>query len=132
MSSVFTKIINNELPCYKIHEDDHTISILTIAPIQLGHTLVISKKEIDHWLDVEDEAYIQVMINAKKISMAIQRATGCKRIGTSIQGWEVPHFHYHLIPMFDPSDINFSKQKERSQDEMKQIADKIKNELAYF
>lgn len=129
MSSVFTKIIKGELPCYKIYEDDLTISILTIAPIQLGHTLVIPKEEIDHYLDVPEPAYLRVFQNAQKIGKAIHKATGCTRVGTMIQGWEVPHFHYHVVPMWGPDDLNLTKARSRDESEMKDIWLKIREAL---
>ena len=125
MSTIFTKIINGELPCYKIHECEKTFSFLSIDPIQLGHTLVVPKTEVDHFIDCDDESYMAVFKNAKLIATAIKKATNSKRIGTIIQGYEVPHFHYHLIPTFDPSDLSFSKAQRRSDDEMKQIQQQI-------
>ena len=123
--SIFTKIIAGELPCYKIHEDDKTFSFLAIPPNQLGHTLVVPKKEIDHFIDVPEEIYLQVMKNAYKISQAIFKAVDCKRIGSMVQGFEVPHFHYHLIPLNSPRDLDFSNARERSSQEMKEVQKKI-------
>ena len=99
MASVFIKIINGELPSYKIHEDDLTISILTIDPISLGHTLVIPKMEVNHWFDVPPEIYTRGGLNAQKIAKAIKAATDCPRIGTIVAGFEVPHYHLHLIQL---------------------------------
>ena len=119
--SVFTKIINGELPSFKIHEDDLTISILTIEPIALGHTLVITKQEINSWLDVPAEIYTRVHLNSQKIGHAIKKATGCPRVGQIVAGFEVPHYHLHLIPAWSIPDLNFARAQKRSQDEMLKI-----------
>lgn len=125
MASVFTKIINGELPSYKIHEDDKTISILTIDPIHLGHTLVIPKMEVNHWFDVPADIYTQVGLNSQKIAKAIQKATGCPRVGTIVAGFEVPHYHLHLVPAWSIPDLDFKKASRRSEQEMKEIQEKI-------
>jgi histidine triad (HIT) family protein len=125
MSSVFTKIINNELPAYKIFENDKIISILTIEPIHLGHCLVIPKTEVDHWMDVQDDEYLEVYKQAKVIARAIQSATGSTRVAQAVVGLEVSHFHLHLIPMWEPSDLDFKKSKASTKEEMKEIQDKI-------
>jgi len=125
MSSIFTKIINNELPAYRIFENDKVISFLTIEPIQLGHTLVIPKTEIDHWMDVSEEEYTEVYKQAKVIAKAIQKATGSTRVAQAVVGLEVPHFHLHLIPMWDPTDLDFRKAKPSTKEEMQMIQEKI-------
>lgn len=125
MASVFTKIIAGELPSYKLFEDEETIAILTIEPIQLGHALVIPKKEINHWFDVPDALLGKIQTNASRLAKAIQAATGAPRILTTAVGFEVPHYHLHLIPAWDPSDLHFSKAKRRSEEEMKLIQKKI-------
>lgn len=125
MSSVFTKIINNELPAYRIFENDLVISFLTIEPIQLGHTLVVPKTEVNHWMDVNEEEYLEVYLQAKKIAKAIQKATGSKRVAQAVVGLEVPHFHLHLIPMWDPTDLDFKKSRPSSKEEMLMMQEKI-------
>lgn len=125
MASVFTKIINGELPSYKIHEDEKTISILTIDPISLGHTLVIPKLEVNHWFDVPPDIFTQVGLNAQRIAKAIQEATGCPRVGTIVAGFEVPHYHLHLIPAWSIPDLDFKRAARRSDQDMKQIQEKI-------
>ena len=125
MSSVFTKIINNELPAYKIFENDKIISFLTIEPIQLGHCLVIPKTETDHWMDVQDDEYLEVYKQAKVIARAIRSATGSSRVAQAVVGLEVSHFHLHLIPMWEPSDLDFKKSKASKKEEMKEMQDKI-------
>jgi histidine triad (HIT) family protein len=122
---LFMNIIEGKIPCYKIYEDDLTFAFLSKVPIQLGHTLVIPKVEVDYFIDVEDPYYSAVFRNAKFIARAVEKATGCKRVGASIVGLEVPHFHLHLIPMFSMDDMGFAKAKERGEDEMKLIQEKI-------
>jgi histidine triad (HIT) family protein len=125
MTSIFTKIMNNELPSYKIHEDDKTISILTIEPISLGHTLVIPKLEVNHWFDVPADIYTQIALNSQRLAKAIKEATGCPRVGTIVAGFEVPHYHLHLIPAWSIPDLDFKRAARRSDQEMKQIQEKI-------
>jgi len=129
MSTIFTKIINGEIPSYKIFEDELTYAFLDINPINIGHTLIIPKIETDYFLDVEEPYYSQVFKNAKLIGKAIHESTNCKRVGTIIAGWDVPHFHYHLIPMFGVEDLDFKKGKRRTEEEMKSIQEKIINLL---
>ena len=125
MSSIFTKIINGELPSYKIHEDEKTISILTIDPISLGHTLVIPKLEVNHWFDVPADIYTQVALNSQRIAKAIKEATGCPRVGTIVAGFEVPHYHLHLIQEWSIPELDFRRAQRRSDQDMKQIQEKI-------
>lgn len=130
MASIFTKIIQGELPCHKIYEDDLVIAFLTIEPIQPGHTLVVPKIEVDKFYDVDEPHYSEIFKVAKPLSKAIEKVTGCKRVGAMIQGMEVPHTHLHLVPMYDPSDLNFQKAKADSQEELAAMAEKIKSALA--
>jgi histidine triad (HIT) family protein len=114
MPTLFTKIINGEIPCYKIYEDSYTFAFLDISPVAEGHTLIVPKIEVDYWLDVPEPYYSSVFQTAKKIAPAIQQATGCLRVGTKIVGLDVPHFHYHIVPMFESTipntDITTSKE----------------------
>lgn len=125
MASIFTKIINGELPSYKIHEDDLTISFLALDQINLGHVLVVPKKEVNHWFDVPEADYNRVGNNAQKIGKAIVKATGCKRVLTTAIGFEVPHYHLHLIPAWSMADLSFAKAQRRSEAEMKDIQHKL-------
>ena len=125
MSSIFTKIINNELPAFRVFENDQIISFLTIEPIHLGHTLVIPKTEVDHWMDVHDDEDLEVYKQAKVIAKAIKQATGSTRVAQAVVGLEVPHFHLHLIPMWSPSDLDFKKARPSSNEEMKLMQEKI-------
>ncbi|MFZ4403446.1 MAG: HIT family protein [Pseudobdellovibrionaceae bacterium] len=129
MASVFSKIISGEIPCYKIHEDDLTLSFLALDQVNLGHTLVIPKQEVNHWMDVPEEAYTRVHLNAQKIAKAIRLATDCPRIGTIVAGFEVPHFHLHLIPAWSIPDLSFSRAKKYSDEQMKQIQSLILKNL---
>lgn len=126
MASIFTKIINGEIPSYKIFEDEYTYAFLDINPINLGHTLVIPKIEVDYFVDVPEPYYSAVFKTAKVVSKAIHEATGCERVATVIAGFDVPHFHYHLIPTNGISDLDFKKAQRRSEDDMLEIQDKIK------
>lgn len=127
--SVFTKIITGELPSYKIHEDDLTIAFLALDQINLGHTLVVPKQEVDHWTEVPEETYLRVQANAQKIGRAIREVTGCKRVLTAAIGFEVPHYHLHLIPAWSMADLSFAKATRRSPEEMKDVQDKIRKAL---
>ena len=129
MDSVFTKIINNELPAYRILENDKVISFLTIEPIHLGHCLVIPKTQVDHWMDVNEDEYFEVYTQAKKIARAIKKATNSTRVAQAVVGLEVPHFHLHLIPMWNPSDLDFKKARPSSAEEMKTMQEKILQHL---
>jgi len=127
MSSLFTKIINGEIPCHKIMEDERYLAFLDIRPINPGHTLVIPKKEIDYIFDIEDDLLCGLMSFSKKVSKKIQAVMPCKRIGIMVCGLEVPHAHVHLIPINGIGDLNFANAKETSNEELKQVAEKIRN-----
>lgn len=129
MASIFTRIIKGELPAYKIHEDEYTISILALDQVNLGHTLVIPKLEVDSFMDLPEPHYSAVFKNAQRLSVAIKKATGCPRVGTIIAGFEVPHFHYHLIPAWGIPDLSFARAQKRSESEMLEIQNKIKSYL---
>ena len=103
--SVFTKIIRGEIPCFKIFEDCHTFAFFPREQLNIGHTLIVPKIQIGSFLDVPEPFYSAVFENSKKIGHAILTATKCARVGTLIHGFEVPHFHYHQIPMFTPGDL---------------------------
>lgn len=129
MASIFTQIIQGKLPCYKLAEDELTISILTREPIHLGHSLVIPKVEVSHWFEVPEESYLQVSRQAQKIGKAIQKVTGCPRVLTAAIGFEVPHYHLHLIPAWSMADLSFAKAQKRTDQEMKTICDQIVAQL---
>lgn len=125
MASVFTKILSGELPSYKIHEDDLTFSFLALDQVNLGHVLVIPKQEVNHWFDVPAETYTRVGLNAQKIAKAIKASTDCPRVGTMVAGFEVQHYHLHLIPAWSIPDLDFKRAKRYSDQEMKDIQAEI-------
>jgi histidine triad (HIT) family protein len=129
MASLFTRIINGEIPCHKICEDENYFAFLEIRPINPGHTLVVPKKEVDYLFDVDDELLGGMMVFAKKIAPAIEKAVECKRLGVMVAGLEVPHAHMHLIPIVGLSDLSFENQKPADNDELAQVAEKIRNNL---
>ena len=98
MASIFTKIVNGEIPCYKIAEDDNYLAFLDISPVSKGHTLVIPKKEVDYIFDIEDDLLAGLHVFAKKVARAIDKSVECERVGVAVVGLEVPHAHVHLIP----------------------------------
>ena len=111
MSSLFTKIIKGEIPSYKIAENEYCYAFLDINPLQIGHTLVIPKIEVDYLFDLNNEVLAELMSFSKNIAKAIEEVIDCERIGLSVIGLEVPHAHIHLIPIRGLNDMNFSKEK---------------------
>ena len=109
MPSIFTKIINREIPGHIVAEDDKHIAILDINPNAKGHTLCIPKKEVNKIFDLEEQEYLDLMMFSRKVAIAIEKTVACKRIGVSVIGLEVPHVHVHLIPLNDMEDIRFEK-----------------------
>ena len=126
MPSIFTRIVNGEIPCHKILEDKDYLSFLDVRPINPGHTLVIPKKEIDYIFDIDDPMLSGLMIFSKKIAKMIQKEIPCKRIGVMVAGLEVPHVHVHLIPMREVMDLNFARAKPASAEELAKIAERIR------
>ena len=129
MSSIFTKIIRGELPCYKIDETDDCFAFLDINPNTKGHTLCILKKEIDYIFDLNSEDYQKLMNFSRKIAIALKKSVNCKRIALSVVGLEVPHVHVHLIPLESMSDMNFGRSIKLDDNEFKSIVIKIKSNL---
>lgn len=126
MASIFTKIINGEIPCYKIAEDEYYFAFLDINPLAKGHTLVVPKKEVDYLFDADDATLAGMMVFAKKVARAIDKAIPCKRVGVAVLGLEVPHAHIHLVPINGGFDIEFSKPKLKlTPEEFKDVATKI-------
>lgn len=124
MSTLFSKIISGEIPSYKVFENDLVFAFLDIFPFQPGHTLIVPKIEVDYFVNVPEPYYTEVFQVAKKLAPAIQSAVDCMRVGTAIQGIDVPHFHYHLIPMFENQSF-LGKKKSIKKDEMIEIQRKI-------
>ncbi len=124
--TVFTKIINGDIPCHKIAETEKFIAFLDIEPLVTGHVLVVPKIEVNKIFDVPDEYLAEMLVFAKPIAHAIEKAFDCKRCGISVIGLEVPHAHMHLIPINSSNDLNFTRAKlSPSQDELKVVRDKI-------
>ena len=128
--TIFTKIVQGEIPAYKIYEDDNFLVFLDAFPLAKGHTLVIPKQEIDYLFDLPDDLYRDMQMLAKRIAIAQKKAIPCKRIGVAVLGLEVPHAHIHLVPMNSEGDINFRNPKLTfTPDEFTAIADSIKAHL---
>jgi histidine triad (HIT) family protein len=130
MASVFTKIINGEIPCYKVAEDDRYFAFLDINPLRAGHTLVVPKQETDYVFDLDDDKLSGLILFSKKVAAAIKAAIPCNRIGVAILGLEVPHAHIHLVPMDSMEDVNFRNPKLKfTPEEYKAIAEKINRKV---
>ena len=130
MASIFTKIVNKEIPCHKIAEDDKFLAFLDINPLEKGHTLVIPKLEVDYIFDLNDELYQELFLFAKKIAKAIGKTIPCEKVGVAVIGLEVPHAHIHLVPINGVYDIDFRKPKKQlSQAEFAKIAQEISSNL---
>ena len=134
MATIFTKIINGDIPCYKVAEDERFFAFLDIAPMTKGHTLVIPKfeadKESDYIFDMDDETYAGLMLFAKRVAKAIEAAVPCKRIGVAVMGMEVPHVHVHLIPINSEKDMVISNPKLKLEpSEMAEIAAAIASKM---
>ena len=130
MSSIFTKIVKGEIPCFKITEDDNYLAFLDAFPLTLGHVLVIPKKETDYLFDLESEEYFGLWKFSQKIAKAMDKVIDCERIGVAVIGLEVPHAHIHLVPINGISDINFERPKKKfTTEQMIEIADKINQAL---
>jgi len=128
MSSIFSKIVQGEIPCHKIAEDDQFLAFLDVMPLVEGHTLVIPKLEIDYIFDLDPEVLAGLMKFAQRIAPAIKKAIPCKRIGVAIIGLEVPHAHVHLVPLNRMLDINFSQEKLKlSQESLAKTAELIRS-----
>lgn len=129
MATIFSRIINGEIPCHKIAENEEFFAFLDINPIAVGHTLVVPKQETDYLFDLDDDLLGRMMIFAKKVASAQQKAIPCKRVGLTVIGLEVPHAHIHLVPIKEESDIYFGKGKMKlSEGELAEIAKKINAE----
>lgn len=126
MASVFTKIVNGEIPSYKVAEDDNYYAFLDINPLAQGHTLVIPKHEVDYIFDLPEGEYAGLWNFASRVAKALGTAVPCKRVGIAVLGMEVPHAHIHLVPLQHESDLDFRKEKLKlSPDEFREIAGKI-------
>tara|TARA_B100000989_G_scaffold281395_1_gene245574 strand:- start:101 stop:493 length:393 start_codon:yes stop_codon:yes gene_type:complete len=129
LSSIFTKIIRSEIPCYKVDETEDCLAFLDINPNSYGHTLCILKKEIDYIFDLSDEEYLSLMKFSKRVALAIKKSVNCKRVAMSVVGLEVPHVHVHLIPINNMNDLNFSNNLEMEKISFEGVCAKIKSNL---
>ena len=129
MSSIFTKIINGEIPCYKIAEDDNFLAFLDVNPNAKGHTLCVPKQEIDKIFDIENDLYVGLMQFSKKIAVALEKTVPCKRIGMAVIGLEVPHAHVHLIPLNEMDEMRFQNKVSLSKEEFESLAQGIRANL---
>jgi histidine triad (HIT) family protein len=126
MATIFTRIINGEIPCHRITEDDRYLAFLDINPLKAGHTLVVPKKETDYLFDMDDDDLAGIVLFSRKVAAAIRIAYPCNRIGLAVLGLEVPHAHIHLVPMDSMEDVNFKNPKLRfTPEEFREIAANI-------
>jgi len=131
MASIFTRIVQGEIPAYTVAEDENFLAFLDISPVVEGHTLVIPKKEVDYLFDLDDETYTGLQLFAKKVASGLKKAIPCRRIGVLVLGLEVPHAHIHLIPMQSEADLlNFSEKKKFTPDEFTEMTAKIAKEIS--
>ena len=127
MASIFSRIIAGEIPCYKVAENDRFFAFLDIAPLAKYHTLVIPKREVDYFYDLEDDELAEMIVFAKQIAKKIQATTQCKKVATVVLGLEVPHAHIHLIPMNSEKDVDFSREKlTLTQEEFQKLAQDLR------
>lgn len=129
MSSIFTKIIKGEIPCYKIAEDDNFLAFLDVNPNAKGHTLCVPKQEIDKIFDIQDDLYLGLMQFSKQIAVALEKTVTCQRIGMAVIGLEVPHAHVHLIPLNEMDEMRFQKKVSMTKEEFEALAKKIQANL---
>jgi len=126
MSSIFSKIVNGDIPCYKVAEDENFLAFLDVNPVVKGHVLVIPKQEVDYIFDIEDDLLAGLNLFAKKVAIKMKRILPCERIGVTVIGLEVPHAHIHLIPINSITDMDFSKPKKKFDNlELENIAKSI-------
>ena len=126
MSTIFSRIVSKEIPCFSVHENDEFLAFLDVNPLVKGHTLVIPKIEVDYIFDLDDSVLQQMMVFSKDVALKLKDTFPCKKIGVSVVGLEVPHAHIHLIPINSIDDMNFSREKLKlSQDELREIQSNI-------
>lgn len=129
MSSIFTKIINGEIPCYKITENEDFIAFLDVNPNAKGHTLCVPKQEINKIFDMDENLYLKLMAFSRRVAIALEKTVPCKRIGVAVVGLEVPHTHVHLIPLQDMDDMRFQRKTTLTSEEFSTLAEDIAENL---
>ncbi|MEM0574893.1 MAG: HIT family protein [Flavobacterium sp.] len=129
MSSIFTKIVNGEIPCYKVAEEEQFLAFLDVNPNAVGHTLCIPKQEIDKLFDMDEELYLGLMRFSKKVAAALEKTVPCERIGMAVIGLEVPHAHVHLIPINEMNEMRFQNKVALTKEEFETLATKIQQNL---
>ncbi|WP_300977071.1 HIT family protein [Flavobacterium sp.] len=129
MSSIFTKIVNGEIPCYKVAEEEQFLAFLDVNPNAVGHTLCIPKQEIDKLFDLDEELYLGLMRFSKKVAAALEKTVPCERIGMAVIGLEVPHAHVHLIPINEMNEMRFQNKVALTKEEFETLATKIQQNL---
>ena len=129
MSSIFTKIVNGEIPSYKIAEDENYLAFLDVNPNATGHTLCIPKQEINKIFDMEEDLYLGLMKFSRKVANALEKTVECKRIGVAVVGLEVPHVHVHLIPLHDMNDMRFQRKVSLTKEEFEELTKAIQSNL---
>ena len=129
MPSIFTRIINGEIPSYKIDEDEHCYAFLDINPNAVGHTLCVPKQEVDKLFDLDQETYMHLMQFSKRIAAALEQAVPCKRVGMAVVGLEVPHAHVHLIPIHQMTDMSFQTKVQMQEEDFISLANKIRSKI---
>jgi histidine triad (HIT) family protein len=130
MASIFTRIVQGEIPAYKVAEDENFLAFLDISPVAKGHTLVIPKKEVDYLFDLDDELFAGLQLFAKKVAVGLKKAVPCLKVGVLVLGLEVPHAHIHLIPMQNEGDVlNFSKKLKMGKEEFEALRQEIAEKI---
>lgn len=130
MTSIFSRIINREIPGHIVAEDQRHIAFLDINPLVNGHTLVVPKQEVDYLFDIDEDSFIQLQLFSKQVAKGLKRAIPCRRIGVAVIGLEVPHCHIHLIPINSMDDMNFSRPKlNPTQEELASLAESISTNI---
>ncbi|MBT0606884.1 HIT family protein [Aequorivita echinoideorum] len=129
MATVFTKIIEGEIPSYKVAEDDNFIAFLDINPNAKGHTLCVPKEEVDKIFEMGEHMYLQLMQFSRKVAKALEKTVACKRVGMAVVGLEVPHVHVHLIPLNDMDDFRFTKKTKMTSEEFEKLAEAIQEKM---